>query len=211
MAAIALSIALNFQILLAVVPVLLERSGPHGAAGAATAGLFVGAVGGELFTPWLMSRWSSRHLLITSQLVTAAATLMYLFPHPTPWQMLGAAVARGSGIGVGIVLAVVLIADLAAPKRRGTAIGYFGLAVAIPGIGMPSIGLSLMENGRTDVAALVAFLSCVVGAFLASRLPHGTIAKAGVVAGLLGALRRQHLVMLLAPAVAAAPSGAAIT
>src|SRR6266849_7089227 len=59
LAGIATSVAISFNILLPVVPVLMERRGPHGAAGAATAALFVGAVAGEVLTPWLMSRWSS--------------------------------------------------------------------------------------------------------------------------------------------------------
>jgi hypothetical protein len=87
MAAIGLSIAVSFQVLLPVVPVLLERNGPHGAGGAATTALFVGAVVGELSTPWLMARRSSVALLIASQLVTAAASLMFVLPHPTAWQM----------------------------------------------------------------------------------------------------------------------------
>ena len=64
LAGIATSIAITFNMLLPVVPVLVERRGPHGAAGAATAALFMGAVAGELLTPWLMSRWSSSRLLV---------------------------------------------------------------------------------------------------------------------------------------------------
>src|SRR6266446_3376372 len=49
LAGVAISIAISFNIMLPVVPVLTERAGPHGAAGAATAALFAGAVAGELF------------------------------------------------------------------------------------------------------------------------------------------------------------------
>jgi predicted PurR-regulated permease PerM len=80
MAAIGLSIAVSFQMLLPAMPVLLKRNDPHGAGGAATAALFVGAVVGELSTPWLMSRRSSLDLLITSQLLTAAASLIHVIP-----------------------------------------------------------------------------------------------------------------------------------
>ena len=212
MAAIGFSIAVSFQMLLPVVPVLLERDGPPGAAGAATAALFVGAVVGELCTPWLMSRRSSSSLLITSQLLTAAASLVYVVPHPTAWQMLAAAAARGSGMGIAIVVAVVLVARLGAPNRRGTAIGYFGLALTLPGIAIPSIGVSLVENGRTDVAALVAFFSCLSGAFLTLQLPRRTLARAGVVTGLFAALRRSDLVVLVVGFVVISCSfGAVIT
>ena len=50
---------------------MAEREGPHGIAGAATFALFVGAVAGELSTPWLMSRLRSKNLLVAGQLVTA--------------------------------------------------------------------------------------------------------------------------------------------
>src|SRR5713226_9199304 len=69
LAGIATSVAISFNVLLPVLPVLMERRGPHGAAGAATAALFVGAVAGEVLTPWLMSRWSSTRLLVVGQLM----------------------------------------------------------------------------------------------------------------------------------------------
>src|SRR5216683_2652459 len=81
LAALAACIALNFQILLPVVPVLVERGGPHGAAGAATAALLIGAVTGELSSPWLMSRQRSTHLLVDGQLLTAVPSLVYILPH----------------------------------------------------------------------------------------------------------------------------------
>jgi predicted MFS family arabinose efflux permease len=115
-------------------------------------------------------------------------------------------------MGVAIVVAVVLVAGLAEPSRRGTAIGYFGLALAAPGVAIPSIGLSLMENGRTDIAALVAFFSCLSGAVLTWWLPRAAIAKAGVVASLLGAVRRPELAVLVVGFVVVSCSfGAVIT
>ena len=198
--------------LLPVVPVLLERNGPPGAAGAATAALFVGAVAGELVTPWLMLRRSSSGLLLTSQLVTAAASLVFVAPQPAAWQMLAAAAVRGLGMGVAIVVSLVLVAGLGAPNRRGTSIGYFGLALTVPGIAIPSIGVSLMESGRTDVAALVAFFSCLTGALLTLRLPRTATAAGGSVTNLFGAIRRQDLLVLVVGfAVVSCSFGAVIT
>ena len=73
-------ISTTFQILLPVVPVMAERQGPHGMAGAATAALFIGAVAGELCTPWLMTRIRSLHLLVAGELLTAIPCLVYAIP-----------------------------------------------------------------------------------------------------------------------------------
>ena len=140
LAGIATTIAVSFNTLLPVVPVLMERGGPHGAAGAATAALFVGAVAGELITPWLMSRWSSARLLVAGQLMTAVPSLVYALPHPDPRLMLVAAALRGLGMGVAIVVSVALVGELTTPERRGRSIGYYGLALSAPGIILPFPG-----------------------------------------------------------------------
>jgi MFS family permease len=189
LAAIATTIAISFSVLLPVVPVLLERRGPHGAAGAATAALFLGAVFGEWLTPWLLTRFSSARLLVAGQLLTAVPSLVYVLPHPDALQMLGGAGLRGLGMGVSIVVSVALVAELSAPHRRGRSIGYFGLALSVPGIVMPSIGVSLLDAGHADVAAVIACVSGCAGAFLATRLPPEPAVRERVATNILGAFR----------------------
>ena len=79
---------------------MAERQGPHGIAGAASAALFLGAVTGELSTPWLLARISSRRLLITGQLLTALPSLLFVLHDPPTWSMLLAAYGRGLAIVV---------------------------------------------------------------------------------------------------------------
>jgi predicted MFS family arabinose efflux permease len=198
LAGIAGSISCSFQILLPVVPVLVERHGPHGAAGAATASLFFGAVVGELLSPWLMTRWSSTRLLIGGQLLYAVPSLVYVVPAATTGPMLVAAGLRGLGFGVSIVVSVALVAELSQPHRRGTAIGYFGLALSVPGVVLPSLGVSLVEAGRTDVVAVIAFLSGLVGAGLAVLLPLSSAAGIPGAGNLIAAVRRPGLLALFA-------------
>src|SRR6266852_2192073 len=170
LAGIATSVAISFNILLPVVPVLMERRGPHGAAGAATAALFVGAVAGEVLTPWLMSRWSSTRLLVVGQLMTAVPSLVYVLPHPDAWLMLVAAAARGLGMGVAIVVAVALVGEFAAPDRRGRSMGYFGFALTAPGVVVPSAAVALLGAGHADADAVIAFVIGLAGAFLVIKL-----------------------------------------
>jgi MFS family permease len=203
---LAVSISLTFQILLPVVPVMVERAGPHGIAGAATGALFLGAVTGELASPWLMTLWRSRRLLVTGQLITAFTSLVYLLPGVGTPLMIGAAWARGVGMGLAIVLATALVAESAPPHRRGASIGYLGLALSVPGIFVPSVGVFLLAAGRAEIAATIAFACSLLGVFAAVRLPDHAPRSAADSSNLLGALRRPGLAALFAGFVLASCS-----
>ena len=210
LAGIATSIAITFNMLLPVVPVLVERRGPHGAAGAATAALFMGAVAGELLTPWLMSRWSSSRLLVAGQLMTTVPSLVYALPQADASLMLAAAATRGLGMGVAIVVAVALVAELTPAARRGRAIGYFSFALSAPGIVLPSVAVSLLEAGRVDADALGAFIVGLGGALLALMLPQTAISR--VSSNVLHAFRRPGVLLIFAGFVMVSSSfGAVIT
>jgi len=196
LAALAVCISMAFQILLSVAPVIAERSGPHGIAGAATAALFIGAATGELSTPWLMSRLRTTHLLVGGQLLTAFPSLVYLFPHAGLWPLLVATSARGLGMGVAIVVSVAVLSELTAPNRRGRAIGYYGLALSVPGIFVPSLGVFLLAQGRADIDALVAFGAGLAGAVIALRVPERPAHLAQASSNLLDAMRRPGLLIV---------------
>jgi predicted MFS family arabinose efflux permease len=197
LAGLAVCIAITFQILIPVVPVMVERGGPAGSAGAATAALFLGAVTGELTTPWLLSRWRSTHLLVAGMALTAILSLVYLVPHTPKWAMIAAASGRGVGMGVAIVVSVALVSELSAPHRRGAAIGYYGLAISAPGIFVPSIGVFLLAAGRADVAALIACVVAAAGALLALRIPNRPAHVTDGSTNLLAAIRRPGMLAIL--------------
>ena len=203
---LAVSISLTFQILLPVVPVMVERQGPHGIAGAATGALFLGAVTGELSSPWLMTVWRQRRLLVAGQLVTAIASLVYLVPGATTPLMIGAAAIRGIGMGVAIVIATALVAELARPGRRGASIGYFGLALSGPGIFVPSIGVFFLASGRPQVDAVIGFSCSVIGALAGLRIPdHAPRPRDGSTT-ILGAVRKATIGTVFAGFVVASCS-----
>jgi predicted MFS family arabinose efflux permease len=198
LAALAVCISATFQILLPVVPVMVERQGPHGIAGAATAALFGGAVAGELCTPWLLTRVRSLHLLVGGELLTAIPCLVYAIPGAATWELLAGAVLRGAGLGLAVVVSVVLVSELTPPHRRGAAIGVYSLALSVPGILVPSIGVFLLAAGRADVDALIGFASGVVGALIALRIPDRPMRRAEASTNLRGAIRRPGLFLVFA-------------
>ncbi len=198
LAALAVCISITFQILLPVVPVMAERQGPHGMAGAATAALFIGAVAGELSTPWLMARVRSLHLLVVGELLTAVPCLVYAIPGAATWELLAGAVLRGAGLGVAVVVSVALLSELTPPHRRGAAIGAYSLALSGPGIVVPSIGVFLLAAGRADVDALIGFASGVAGALIALRIPDRPMHLSEGSTNLLGAIRRPGLLSVFA-------------
>ena len=177
---------------------MAEREGPHGVAGAATAALFIGAVTGELLSPWLMSRRSSTGLLIAGQVLSAVPSLVYLLPHTPLYALLGAASARGLGMGVAIVVSVALLSELTPPHRRGTTIGYYGLALSVPGIFVPSIGVFLLAAGHVEIAALIAFASGLAGVVFALRIPDRSPHVVQASTNLMAAVRRPGLFVIFA-------------
>ena len=186
----------SFNTLLPVVPVLLERGGPHGAAGAGTAALFVGTAIGELMTPWLLTFWSPKRLLIGGSLLVGVPSLVYLLPHAPAALMLTAAAIRGFGTGAAIVVCIALLAELTPSNRRGRSIGYFGLATGLTSIVFPSVGVTLLASGHGVVAAVIAFLGGLGSALLALRLPERSAAAPVFATNILGGVRRPGLLAL---------------
>lgn len=170
--ALAVCISISFQVLVAVVPAVAERIGPHGMAGVATASLSIGAVLGEIAAPALMVRFTSRRLLVAGQITTMIATLPLLLPAiPVPATLVSTAV-RGLGIGSALVVAVTLLVQSTPTNRQGAAFGRFGLALGLPSVVVPSLGVYLLAYGHTEVVALIAAISSAAGALSSSALPQ---------------------------------------
>lgn len=191
-------LSVSFQIVLPVVPVLLERRGPNGAGGAATAALFIGMVGGELVTPWLQSKVGISKLLIAGAMVLAIPSLVYARPLISPTWVLLATAGRGFGVGVTLVVCAVLATAYSPSKSSGRAIGYLGLATGIPGVAVPSIGLWLLGLGRTDLVGLLAFSSALMGGLLGFAIQPRTSPPSLAAVNLIVAIRRPGLGLIVA-------------
>ena len=205
-------LSVSFQILLPVVPVLLEKQGRNGAAGAGTAALFVAMVSGELLTPWLQAKLGISKLLIGGALVLALPSLVYVHPSVSPAWILFATACRGFGVGVTLVVCVVLATTYTPSRSSGRAIGYLGLATGIPAVAIPSVGLWLVHDGRTDLVGLIAFASGVMAALLGFALQPRTSTPSLAAISLLGAIRRPGLrLVFVSLALASSTYGGIVT
>jgi predicted MFS family arabinose efflux permease len=144
-----------------------------------------------------MSRVGSRQLMVAGQLLTAVASLVYVVPHLSPAWMIAAAVGRGAGMGVAIVVSVAVLSDLTAARRQGTAIGHFGLALSLPGVFVPSLGVYLLAQGRLDLVAGIAFMSGGIGALVALAIPNGSPRSSAPMAALIANIRHPRVLMVL--------------
>src|SRR5205823_1193854 len=133
-----------------------------------------------------------------AQTLTAIPSLVYLIPRGPSWAMLAAASGRGLGMGVAIVISVALISELAAPSRRGAAIGLIGLGLSGPGIFVPSVGVYLLSIGRPELDAVIAFVASAAGGLVALAIPERTVHVTEKPTNLIGALRRPGMLVIMA-------------
>lgn len=140
-----------FYVLLAVIPVLASRSGGRFGAGVATAVFMTATVAVQTVTPRLLRVLRPHVLLAASLILLGAPALLYpvagsLFP------VLLITAARGGGFGLLTVVGTGLVSSLAAPGRRGSALGIYGLSTSTTGIIAPAIGLLLFGSEAPDTA-----------------------------------------------------------
>lgn len=161
---------LSFQLLLPVFPIVAEQHGVHGSAGAVTTAIFLGMIGGEVLTPWLISRLSAPMTLALAELVVSASAGVFLVSDVTVLELLPSALIRGIGIGIVLVVSAAMVTRLASTNRRGLAIGNFGLITGMPSIVCPSIALWLLAAGHLTWVVVIAVTAPLGGVVLALRL-----------------------------------------
>jgi predicted MFS family arabinose efflux permease len=136
----------NVTLLVPVLPVLAEKSGGSAAAGLVTAIFYLPTVATQLRMPLLMQRHSARRLLALSFALLSLPCFVYAAAPESLAALLGATAVRGVGFGIVTVLLGTLVAQLAPPGRRGTAVGYAGLVSGIPPVFAPALGVVLLHD-----------------------------------------------------------------
>jgi predicted MFS family arabinose efflux permease len=161
---------LNVALLLPLAPLVVERGGGSGSQAGLVNALFFGlTVAAQLAIPPLLRRVDPRVLMAAAMaLLGIPAFIVVALPG---WPVVIVTTAfRGVGFGLASVVAFALVAQLAPAKRRGEALGLSGLAVGVPNVFGPALGLWLFSSvGRGAVFAL-AGAAAAVGALLPAGL-----------------------------------------
>ncbi len=147
----------GYAVLLPVVPLwTVEGGADPGQAGLVNGVLLLVTVLTQVMVPTALRRLGWGPVLVTGLvLLGAPAALLVLSDRLAP--VLALSAVRGVGFGILTVTGVSAVAALVDPRRRGEAIGTYGLAVAVPNVLLLPLGPWLaQEAGFTSVLLLGA-------------------------------------------------------
>lgn len=176
----------GFFATLSALPLWVARGGaPSGLAGQVTTVFLVATIATQLVVPRLVRRCGLAVILLVGLVALGLPSLGFLAGNAVAWVM-ALSVLRGVGFGIITVLGATLTAQIVPARRRGEAIGLYGLAIAVPNLIAVPAGVALVSSGHT---AALAFLAAVplLGVVTVPRLARaaGAHAPAGTGAGAL--------------------------
>jgi predicted MFS family arabinose efflux permease len=160
----------SYYILLAAIPAQAAISGGARAAGFATATLMASTIVGELVAPRLVS-WLGRRGALVLALAIMGASCLAAFSVSMP-VLLSSCVARGLGVGILLVAACGMAAQLAPEGRRAEAMSIYGVASAIPSIICVPLGPWMLIHLGASLTASAACLLTAAGIIVALVTPQ---------------------------------------
>jgi predicted MFS family arabinose efflux permease len=178
----------------AVAPIAAETAGRSSDAGLITALFSAATVAAQLWMPRMLDSRHSPRIFHAAFALLALSNVPFIAWSDSSALLFTGAVARGVGFGVTSVMVSLLVVNLAEPSRRGEMLAYYGVAVAIPGIVAPALGLHLQAVYGLTVPSVLSAVSAVGGFSIALTLSLRTEA-ARRVGGLLGALRNRSVLL----------------
>jgi predicted MFS family arabinose efflux permease len=161
----------NTTMLVPVIPTVVARTGGASGAGLATACFYFPAVATQFRVPQALRRFGARRLLVLAFLLLGVPCFAYLLGAKGETAILVASVFRGVGFGIATVGTGTLIAELAPDDRRGTVMGWAGLAAGIPPVFAPAAGVFLERSLGAGSAFLAAGLFGLAGAAVSAVTP----------------------------------------
>jgi len=159
--------SLGAQMASAIIPVYvvsLGRTEFH--AGLVTGLLAFTALLLRPFVGWLVDAWRRRPMVLIGTGCYTVANLMYAVSGSLPLLMISR-VVHGFGLSNYSTASSAFLADIAPPRRRAEAMGYYSVAMDIGLLGGPALAFFLVKyTGLQHIFFLTAALACI--AFLIS-------------------------------------------
>lgn len=188
----------NIHLLLSVVPLYATSIGASGiGAGLATGVLMLSTVAAEFATPRLVARFGDRVVLAAGLILLGVPTAL-LTVSSTVATVFAASVVRGLGFGIIVVLGPALVASLVGPRRRGEALGLYGIVVGVPAVVALPLGIWLAGQVGYRAVFVAAAVLALAGLAVVPGLPRSNPEPSvGIIAGLrTGGLVRPAIVFL---------------
>jgi MFS family permease len=154
--------ALGAQMASAILPVyVVARGRSEFEAGLVAGMLAFTALLMRPFVGWLADAWRRRPMVLIGTGCYAAANLIYAVVRSLPLLMAGR-VLHGFGLSNYSTASSAFLADIAPPRRRAEAMGYYAVMMDIGLLGGPALGFFLVEHiGLQHIFFLTAALACV--------------------------------------------------
>jgi MFS family permease len=190
---------LSMYLLTSVVPLYLAANGAGGiGAGLSTGAMMFAAVAVELVVPAMLRRFGYRATLGLGLVLLGAPSLVLIFTTSLPL-VLAVCVVRGAGLAIMVVGAVVLVAELTPPARRGEGLGVYGVVVGLPAaLGLP-LGVYLINVVGFEALFVLAAVCSLAGLGAVRTMPGRPAALASGTeeqhVRVLGGLRGSGLLM----------------
>ena len=159
--------AMGAQMAGAILPVyVVSRGGSEFRAGLVTGMLAFTALLLRPFVGWLADTWRRRPMVLIGTGCYTLANLMYALFGSLPMLLLGRAL-HGFGLSNYSTASSAFLADIAPPRRRAEAMGYYAIAMDVGLLGGPALAFILVKfTGLQHLFLLTAGLACI--AFLIS-------------------------------------------
>lgn len=145
----------GFFTTLSALPLWVARGGtPSGLAGQVTTVFLAATIATQLAVPRLVRRSGLAVILLVGLVALGLPSLGFLAGHAVAWVM-ALSLLRGIGFGIITVLGATLTAQIVPARRRGEAIGLYGLAIAVPNLIAVPAGVALVSGGHTAALAVL--------------------------------------------------------
>jgi MFS family permease len=145
----------GFCVTISALPAWLAGRGtPAALAGLVTTVLLAATVGVQLLVPHLVQRFGLGAVLTAGLVALGAPSLLLLVDGGLGW-VLAISAVRGAGFGSLTVLGSTLAARIVPVRRRGEAIGIYGLAIALPNLLAVAGGVALVAADRFAWVAIL--------------------------------------------------------